>query len=114
MSARRLRAVAAAVARLGRVAWARGRPPAPPSGHVRPGNDQDVYVATTFGFLISHDAGCRFRWVCETAVGYSGTYDPKFRIAHDGTIYATTTDMGLRVSRDGGCEFTTAGVHGHP
>lgn len=114
MSARRLLAAAAAVAGLAGVAWANGRPPATTSVHVRPGNEQDVYVATTFGFLISHDDGCSFRWVCESAVGYSGTYDPKFRIAHDGTIYATTTDMGLRVSRDGGCEFTTAGLHGHP
>lgn len=114
MIGRRIALAGLVVAAAAGIASANGRPPATISVHTRPGNNQDIYVATTFGFLISHDDGCSFRWVCESAVGYSGTFDPKFRIAHDGTIYATTTDMGLRISRDGGCEFTTAGVHEHP
>jgi MYXO-CTERM domain-containing protein len=73
----------------------------------RPGDNDTVYLATTFGLLISHDSGCTFRWVCEQNIGYGGRWDPKYAIAADGTIFATTYE-GLRVSRDGGCSFATA------
>jgi len=88
------------------VALADGRPPLTNGVHFRPG-DASLYVATTFGLLVSHDDGCSFRWICEQNIGYGGTFDPKYRIAADGTIFATTFS-GLRVSRDGGCSFTTA------
>jgi len=87
------------------VALANGRPPLTNGVHFRPG-DSSIYVATTFGLLVSHDDGCSFRWICEQNIGYGGTFDPKYRIAADGTIFATTFS-GLRVSRDGGCSFTT-------
>jgi hypothetical protein len=74
---------------------------------LRPGDDQALYVRTTFGLLISHDAGCTFHWVCEKAVGYGGTFDPKYAIATDGTIFATTFE-GLHVSHDGGCSWVVA------
>jgi hypothetical protein len=106
-------AAVAALAAAGGTAHANGRPPATVDVHVREGSTGDIYLATTFGLLISHDDGCSFRWVCEQAIGYGGTFDPKYRIARDGTIYATTFD-GLRVSRDGGCTFSTALVHHNP
>lgn len=84
-----------------------GRFPTSVSVTFRPGNQQDLYLGVTFGFLISHDDGASFRWLCEKNVGYEGTFDPKYRVAADGTIYATTF-RGLRVSRDGGCTFQTA------
>ena len=89
------------------VALANGRPPLTNGVHFQPGDNHSLYVATTFGLLVSHDDGCSFRWICEQNVGYGGTFDPKYRIAADGTIFATTY-TGLRVSRDGGCTFTTA------
>lgn len=88
-------------------AYANGRAPLTNGIHFRPGDSQSIYVATTFGFLISHDDGCTFHWICEADVGYGGTFDPKYAIASDGTIFATTF-TGLRVSRDGGCSFATA------
>jgi hypothetical protein len=88
-------------------ALANGRPPITNGVHFRPGDNHALYVSSTFGLLISHDDGCSFRWVCEKNIGYGGTFDPKYRIAADGTIFATTYS-GLRVSRDGGCTFTTA------
>src|SRR5882672_5662843 len=88
-------------------AHANGRPPTTNGVHFRPGDSHSLYVATTFGLLISHDDGCSFRWICEDNLGYAGTFDPKYRIARDGTLFATTF-TGLRVSRDGGCSFTTA------
>jgi hypothetical protein len=109
----RIPGVVAVLAIAAGVASGNGRPPATVGVWTRPGNPTDIYVASTFGLLISHDDGCSFRWVCEQAIGYGGTFDPKYAIARDGTIYATTFD-GLRVSRDGGCTFTTAGTRATP
>jgi MYXO-CTERM domain-containing protein len=89
------------------LALGNGRAPLTNGVHFQPGDNHSLYIASTFGLLISHDDGCSFRWVCEQSIGYAGTFDPKYRIAADGTIFATTY-TGLRVSRDGGCSFTTA------
>jgi MYXO-CTERM domain-containing protein len=89
------------------VAHANGRFPSTVSVSTRPGDVDAIYLGATFGLLISRDDGAHFHWVCEDAIGYSGTFDPKYAIAADGTIYATTFD-GLRVSRDGGCTFELA------
>ena len=89
------------------IALANGRAPATNGIFLHPSDDQALLVRTTFGLLVSHDAGCTFRWVCEKSIGYGGEFDPKYAIATDGTIFATTF-TGLRVSRDGGCNWTTA------
>lgn len=103
-----MRSLAFAAGLLGpAMALASGRPPLTNGVHFRPGDNHSLYVATTFGLLISRDDGCSFRWICEENIGYGGTFEPKYRIAVDGTIFATTVS-GLRVSRDGGCSFTTA------
>lgn len=99
-------AVTALVVAAPRLARANGRFPASVNVMGRAGEPDDVYVALTFGLLISHDDGRTYAWTCEQNVGYGGVYDPHYEIAADGTIYATTLD-GLRVSRDGGCSFTT-------
>ncbi len=91
----------------GPAARANGRPPLTNGIAFRPGDPQSLYVRSTFGLLISHDDGCSFRWVCEQAIGYGGTFDPKYAVGPDGTLYATTFD-GLRLSRDGGCSWVTA------
>ena len=88
-------------------ASADGRPPLTNGIHFDRSDPHTLYVASTFGLLISHDDGCTMSWVCEADLGYRGTWDPKYAIATDGTIFATTF-TGLRVSRDGGCSFTTA------
>lgn len=89
------------------IAAANGRAPLTNGIFLKPGDGSSLYVRTTFGLLISHDDGCTFRWVCEKAIGYGGEFDPKYAIATDGTIFATTF-TGLRVSRDNGCTWTTA------
>ncbi|HUS28640.1 MAG TPA: hypothetical protein VMZ53_09025, partial [Kofleriaceae bacterium] len=100
-------AVAAAVLAAPLAAHANGRAPLTNGITFKPGDDQSIYLATTFGLLVSHDDGCTFRWICEQNIGYGGQWDPKYAIATDGTIFATTFE-GLRISRDGGCSFTTA------
>lgn len=88
-------------------AAANGRAPATNGVFFAPSEPHTIWVRTTFGPLVSHDDGCTFHWVCEQNVGYAGAFDPKYRIAKDGAIFASTFN-GLRVSRDGGCTFTTA------
>nr|HEX4314273.1 hypothetical protein [Kofleriaceae bacterium] len=85
-------------------AGANGRYPATNGIFFNPADAHSLYVRTTFGLLISHDDGCTFDWVCEQAIGYGGTFDPKYRVAADGSIFATTM-YGLEVSHDGGCSF---------
>lgn len=94
------------------LALAGGRAPRTSGVEFRPGDPRSIYVATTFGLLISRDDGCSFRWVCPQNIGYAGAFDPsyrpRYRIARDGTIFFATTSRGLRVSRDGGCSFASA------
>lgn len=90
-------------------AHANGRFPASTSLTLRPGSSDDLYLGVTFGLLISHDGGDTFRWLCEEALGFGGVFDPKYRVAEDGTIYATNF-KGLRVSHDQGCTFTFATI----
>ncbi len=88
-------------------AHANGRAPLTNGIHFQAGDPHSMYVATTFGLLVSHDDGCTMNWVCEGNIGYGGPWDPKYAIGTDGTIFATTY-TGLRISHDGGCSFTTA------
>jgi hypothetical protein len=97
----------AAIAATAGAAYGNGRRPLTNGIFLRPGDPHSLYVRTTFGLLVSHDDGCTMNWVCEGNVGYGGNFDPKYAIAIDGTIFATTF-AGLRISRDGGCTFTTA------
>jgi uncharacterized protein (TIGR03382 family) len=88
-------------------AQADGRPPATNGVYFQPGDPHALYLRTSFGLMISHDDGCTMSWVCQQNIGYGGSFDPKYAIAADGAIYATSPSLGLRVSRDGGCSFTT-------
>ena len=88
-------------------ASANGRAPVTNGVFFAPSEPHTIWVRTTFGPLVSHDDGCTFYWLCEQNVGYVGQFDPKYAIATDGAIFASTFS-GLRVSRDGGCSFTTA------
>ena len=104
MRGRRLLALALALAPA--VARGNGRPPATTSVHFKPGDAQALYVGVTFGLLASPD-GCRYYWICEDNIGIGGEFDPVYALTPAGTILATTFH-GLRVSRDGGCSFSTA------
>jgi hypothetical protein len=87
------------------VADANGRAPATTAVRFRPGDNQAVYVGTTFGLLVSKDS-CHFYWLCEDDIGYGGAFDPAYAITASGAVLAATF-QGLRVSRDGGCSFAT-------
>jgi len=102
-----LPAALAVLAALAPGAGAKGGPPVTSGVYFRPGDARSILVRSTFGLLVSRDAGCSFRWVCEQAIGYGGEFAPKYAMGAGGTIFATTY-TGLRVSRDGGCTWTTA------
>jgi hypothetical protein len=67
------------------------------------GHEQNIVAGMTFGVLISHDGGKTWAWMCEDAIGYKGTYDPRYAYTGTGALFATTFN-GLKVMRDG-CSF---------
>lgn len=81
-------------------AAANGRPPQSVKLRFRPGNSQDMLLGVTFGLMVSHDDAATWRWICESAVGFEGTFDPDYEYSSSGAIFATTFD-GLRFTRDG-------------
>lgn len=89
-------------------AAANGRFPATVSIRHHPTDPDFFLVGATFGLLVTRDGGNSFQWVCEAAIGYTGTYDPDYVITEDGDVYATVFD-GLRVSRDQGCSWDPLG-----
>src|SRR5688572_14331839 len=98
----------AALVAAGSVAQANGRFPQTMSIAFKPGDDQKIYIGTTFGLLYSPDDGATWYWICEQALGYSGIHDPVYAVAATGTIYETIYD-GLRISRDEGCTWNLSG-----
>jgi hypothetical protein len=93
-----------------RGASANGRAPGTSSITFRQGQETDIAVGLTFGFVISHDGGKTWAWMCENAIGYSGMFDPRFAFSPSGAVFATSFD-GLKVVRDS-CTFgpTPAGT----
>lgn len=81
-------------------AQANGRPPASVKLVFRPGNTTDILAGVTFGLMVSRDDAQTWRWICESAVGFQGTFDPDYELTASGTIWATTFE-GLRFTRDG-------------
>jgi hypothetical protein len=86
-----------------RVASANGRAPATSSITFRQGQESDIGVGLTFGFVVSHDGGKTWAWMCEDAIGYKGIYDPRYAFSASGALFATTFN-GLKVERDS-CTF---------
>ncbi len=69
-------------------AGANGRFPQAQSIESVPGGDGTLlYMRTTFGVLVSHDAGKSWRWICERALGYQGQWDPPITVTRDGRLW---------------------------
>lgn len=89
----------------GLTAHAHGRFPASVSVTERAGSrGQDILIGTTFGIVISRDAGQTWTWVCDESIGYARFEDPRPLWLQSGTILLPTSE-GLRTSTDGGCNF---------
>ena len=69
-------------------AWGNGRfPKADMLVSVPESDGRDLYLRSTFGILVSHDAGKRWEWICEEALGFSGTWDPPIALSRSGVLY---------------------------
>ncbi len=66
-----------------------------------PGSDgKTVFLRATFGVLVSRDAGATWSWICEQAMGFSGTWDPPIAATRDGRLWSGLPD-GLSSTQDG-------------
>ncbi len=52
-----------------------------------PGDPKRVFLRATFGVLVSSDSGASWRWLCEDAIGFSGTWDPPIAATADGRLF---------------------------
>jgi photosystem II stability/assembly factor-like uncharacterized protein len=90
-----------------RAARANGRFPMAQAIESVPGSDgSTVFLRTTFGILVTRDAGKTWRWICERALGYDGAWDPPIAVTHDGRLWVGL-ERGL-VSTLDGCTVDTA------
>ena len=82
-------------------AKANGRFPAAQAIMTVPGSDgATVFLRATFGILVSRDAGKSWRWICERALGYTGTWDPPTAVTRDGRLWVGL-ERGLSSTLDG-------------
>lgn len=91
-----------------RAAFANGRFPAAGQLVVDPSSPEHLVLRATYGILSSQDAGQRWDWICEEAVGYGGIEDPSMGILANGTLLAGIF-AGLALSSDAGCGWSFAG-----
>lgn len=88
-------------------AQANGRFPQAQAIESVPGSDgSTLFLRATFGILISRDAGKTWRWLCERALGYEGSWDPPIAVTRDGQLWIGL-ERGL-VSTLDGCTIDTA------
>lgn len=101
-------AVLAALALSPAPAGANGRFPAAGYFVAGPGDRNDVFaLRTTFGLLLSRDAGRSWRWVCEAAYNAVGASDPTVSIGADGTL-SLASFSGLTVGQGDYCTWPAA------
>ena len=92
-------------------ARANGRFPATQQIAFSPVDPQLVVVRTTFGILLSRDAGSTWNWFCEDVLGISSSSsdDPVIALTGSGAIVATSgSNPGMAVSADNGCTWVFA------
>ena len=79
-----------------------------------PGGDPNLVVLrTTFGIVVSRDAGKSWSWICERALGFTGEWDPPIAVTKDNRIWVGLAD-GLRSTRDGCGTDEVAALHALP
>jgi hypothetical protein len=91
-------------------ARANGRFPASQQLVFSPSDPNLLVLRTTYGVLVSHDQGCNWDWVCETAIlgTNANTEDPFLGLTSSGAILAPYVE-GLATSPDTGCSWSFAG-----
>jgi MYXO-CTERM domain-containing protein len=89
---------------------ANGRFPASNRLLFSPSDPNLVILRTTFGTLLSHDAGTTWSWLCDEAVGLptASSDDPSLAVTANGTIVGGIYS-GLEISVDKGCNWRFVG-----
>ncbi len=88
-------------------ALANGRYPIANQLVVSPADPTHLTLRTTFGLVLSEDAGKDFGWVCEKAAGFVNNEDPPVEVTGDGSILVASS-QALNISHDGGCVWDQA------
>ncbi len=85
---------------------ANGRFPASNQLVFSPTDANLVVLRTTYGILLSHDAGGTWRWLCEDVLGVEATSkeDPSLALTAGGSLVSGAF-AGLAVSPDTGCSW---------
>jgi len=93
------------------VAYANGRYPSTNAFFFSPNEPDRILLRVTFGLLVSTDHGKSWDWVCEQALGLSGSLDedPMYAITPSGAIVSSTFH-GVDVSTDRLCTFPLVGA----
>ncbi len=89
-------------------ARANGRFPQAGQLVVDPEDAARLVARTTYGVVQSTDRGATWRWTCESAVGYSGGFDPAIAIGAGGALVAGLPD-GLSRTTDRACTWDRVG-----
>jgi photosystem II stability/assembly factor-like uncharacterized protein len=101
-------ALALAFTAIATPAAANGRFPAASQLVIQRTDPTHMVLRTTFGILFSSDRGANWDWICEAAIGYSGSEDPSLGATASGAVVAGTS-IGLFVSPDRGCAWNPIG-----
>ena len=101
-------ALAVALSLASGTASANGRFPRAQQLIENPNDPAHLILRSTYGILVTKDAGSSWFWICEKAVGYGGTDDPALGLTESGRLLAGIFD-GLSMSADGGCDWSFAG-----
>ena len=91
-------------------ALANGRFPASNQILFSPSSQGSIVVRSTFGIIITRDAGASWTWLCEDILGLPPTSneDPYLGLTQNDTLIAGLS-LGLEVSTNTGCDWTTIG-----
>jgi hypothetical protein len=90
-------------------ASANGRFPAASQLVVDPTDSKHLALRTTYGLVLTFDAGSTWKWVCETSPGYSGVFDPALAFTKSGRLLVPLPD-GLSSTTDRACSFARASL----
>lgn len=92
-------------------ARANGRFPAANQIVFSPTDPNLLVLRTTFGILFSHDGGVTWLWLCEDVLGISSAAvgDPVLALTVGSVVAGPGQMNGLFVSRDTGCNWSSAG-----
>ena len=79
---------------------------------VDPSDPSHLVLRATFGTLVSADAGRRWSWVCEDAIGYTEVGDPALTVLAGGNLLHAFLG-NVTVSAAGGCSYGVLPIPGN-